>query len=81
MKALDITYTLFGGSVGGSGRRKGLLEVFRGSVLGAVIVVFLRKNLAAVFGGSVRRKKLRKNNNVTGTVMGVSFNTHVRFRV
>ena len=28
-------------------------------------------------GGSVRRKKPRNNNNVTGTVMGVSFNTHV----
>ena len=65
MKAMDNTYALFGESVGGSAWRKCLAEVFRGSVL----VVFLRKSLVEVFGGSARRKKPRKNYNVTGTVM------------
>ena len=53
MKAMDITYALFGGSVGGSAWRKCLAEVFRGSVLGGDCGVF-----AEEFGGSVWRKRL-----------------------
>ena len=53
MKAVDITYALCGGSVGGSGRRKCLAEVFRGSVLGGDCCVF-----AEEFSGSVWRKCL-----------------------
>ena len=65
-KAMYITYALFGRSFGGSV----FAEVFQ-----AVIDVFLRKSCAELFGRSVRRKKPLNNNNVTGTVIGVSSNT------
>ena len=60
MKTGDITYALFGGS----GQRKCLAEVFCESVLGGDCCIF-----AEEFCGSVRRKKPRKNNYVTGGVL------------
>ena len=52
MKAMDITYALFGGSVGRSGWPKCWAEVFRGRVLGGDCCVF-----AEEFGGSGWRKR------------------------
>ena len=57
MKAMDVRYALFGGSVVGSGWRKCLAEVVCRSVLGGDLCVCVCVCVVAKeFGGSVRRK-------------------------
>ena len=71
--------------------RKCFAEVFGGSVLGTFCGSVLRKGsgfeppnrrilrkcFAEVFGGSIWRKKPRKHNSVSRTVMGVLYNTQL----